>query len=56
MLIKAKKISILSYFLYYDDQTLIDLGAYTRFEKTWAKISSQCQDCIVAILKKRIFN
>ncbi len=49
---KAKKVSTLCYFLYYNSQTLIDLGAYARLEKTWAEISSQRQDRIVAILKK----
>ena len=54
MLKKAKKVNTLCYFPYYDSQTLIDLGAYFQLEKTWAEISSQRQDCIVAILKKRI--
>ncbi len=54
MLKKAKKMSTLCYFPYYDSQTLIDLGAYTRLEKTWAEIPSQCQNCIVAILKKHV--
>ncbi len=46
--------STLYYFLYYDSQTLIDLGAYTRLEKTWAEIPSQRQDRIMAMLKKRV--
>lgn len=44
-------------FFYYNYQTLIDLGAYARFRKTWTKISFQSQDCIVVkkyILKQVI--
>ena len=46
--------SILYYFLYYGNQTLINLRVYTWVKKTWTEISSQCQDCIIAILKKRV--
>ena len=47
--------STLYYFPYDGSQILIGLGAYTQLGKTWAEISSQYQDYIVAILKKRIF-
>ncbi len=52
---KARKMSTLYYFPYYDSQTLIDLRAYAQLEKTWAKIPSQHQDRIVMILKKCVF-
>lgn len=51
---KAKKVSALYYFPYYNSQILIDLGAYTWHRKTWAKIASQCQDWIMAIFKKYV--
>ncbi len=41
MLKKAKKVSILCYFPYYDSQTLIDLKVYTWLRKTWAEIPPQ---------------
>ena len=46
--------SILYYFLYYDSQTLFDLGAYAQFRKILAKILSQRQDYILAILKQHV--
>ena len=38
MLKKAKKMSTLYYFFYYNSQILIDLEVYARFEKTYMKI------------------
>ncbi len=55
MLKKVRKVSTLYYFPYYSSQTLIDLGAYAQHRKTWAEIPFQRQDCILTILKKRVF-
>lgn len=52
---KVKKVNIVYYFFYYNSEILIYLVVYIQFKKTWAKILSQRQDCIAAILKKHDF-